>query len=526
MAIPTGTTARQLGAIARWTLAGVVIAGMLAWWWPGYRAWGATAAALAVVLTLWLLWRTVDADRSLPGHPVYGALLGPALILGWHLARTGFIPPSSDAPGLLGALNISTIYQMALLGLGILLVQSLLPRAAAHAGVLSVCGLAMIAGSAAAIFLGHPHTPVIRGALTMMGCSGIGVWLAPLWGVERGPSGDALTRPHPLHHPAVRCACLLVAAAAAAVLAISAPYETMLAACIAAIVVLLNGVIFHRSRRKLLAIGGALTVGAAVAAVFLRPALPNFGGVRDSWFGRGEEAFADVSAADSGFVVLAEMIGWAGVAWLTAGLGICIVGLMIRARSHPPADQARATAWTVATALASAAMLMPGGLFFPSATLAAALTWGLLPMMLGHTPRKRPGVLLLGATLAMMAMIGLSRTQGLPSWSAMALGGDKNFLHGPAGFLLAMIVAWLVGRRNVWLGLAGIAAVALAGGAAEWLQSMLVSWRGAETQDWVYHATGASLAVLPYLLAVGSRMCESPDARTPRDLDRETYGRL
>jgi hypothetical protein len=523
MAIPTGTTARQIGAIARWTLAGVVIAGMLAWWWPGYRAWGATAAALAVVLTLWLLWRIVLADRSLPGHPVYVALLGPALILGWHLARTGFVPAAPDAPGLAGALNISMIYQMALLAVGILLVQSLLPRAAAHAGVLSVCGLAMIAGSAIAIFLGRPHTHVIRGALTMMGCSGIGVWLAPLWGVPRQPSDDGPMRPHPLHHPAVRCACLLAAAGAVVVMAAFAPYETMLAACIAAVVVLLNGVIFHRSRRKLLAVGGALTAGAAVAAVCLRPALPNFGGIQDSWFGRGEQAFANVSAADSGFVVLADMIGWAGVAWLTGGLGICIVGMMIRARSHPPADQARATAWTVATALAGAAILMPGGLFFPSATLAAALTWGLLPMMLGRSPRKRPGVLLLGATLAMMGLIGLSRSQGLPFWSAMALSGDKNFLHGPAGFLLAMMVAWLMGARNVWLGLVGIAAVAAAGGAAEWLQSTLVSWRGSETQDWVYHAVGAAAAMLPYLLAVGSRLCESPDVRPKRDL--ETYGR-
>jgi len=304
-----------------------------------------------------------------------------------------------------------------------------------------------------------------------------------------------------------------------------APYYTMLAACVAAAVVLLNAVIFHRSRMRLLAIGAALTAGAAMAAVFLRPALPNFGGVQDSWFGRGEEAFGDVSASDSGFVVLAETIGWAGVAWVTIGLGVCIVGLMVRARSHPPADHARATAWTVATALTGAAMLMPGGLFFPSATLAAALTWGLLPMMLGRPPRRRPGILLLVATMAMMAMIGLSRAQGLPSWSSMALGADKNFLHGPAGFLLAMIVAWLIGCRNAWLGLAGIAAVALAGGAAEWMQSTLVSWRGSESKDWVYHAVGAAVTVVPYLLAVGSRLCESPDVRPPHDLSPEMYGR-
>ena len=50
MAIPVGTTSRQLEWLARWLLAGVVVLALLTCWWPGYRSWGTVVAAEAAVL--------------------------------------------------------------------------------------------------------------------------------------------------------------------------------------------------------------------------------------------------------------------------------------------------------------------------------------------------------------------------------------------------------------------------------------------------------------------------------------------
>ena len=100
---------------------------------------------------------------------------------------------------------------------------------------------------------------------------------------------------------------------------------------------------------------------------------------------------------------------------------------------------------------------------------------------------------------------------GLVFWVARAHGMDDTHMHAMAGFWLALSLVWLVGRRYWWAGLLGIGFAAGAGGAGEVLQ-IILSRRSAQVMDWQAHAVGCGIVVLPYMLAMGSRWCESPDA--------------
>lgn len=493
-------------------MAGVVIIGMLTWWRPGYLMWGALIAALAVVYTLWLIWRTSTGDRSVPGHLFHLVVLGPAAVLAWHTCFTGLSAERTDPSAVSGALNASMIFQLALLSLGVMLAQSLLPRAACRFGVLSVCGAAMMGGAAAAMIWGRAEAG--RSALAILGFAGVCVWLAPLWGVLR--QDDPEQPPHPLRRLSLRVICVAVAASGAGVLACVAPHEALLATGVVGATVFLAGLVFRRRRIILLVVGGFLAVAAAIAARLARSPVMSLEWIPVDWFGRGEKAFGEVYAGSSGLAILARAVGWSGLTWLVVGLAACTVWLMWHARKGHPGDRGRAVVWTSAAALAGCAMLAPAGPFIPAVTLAAALTWGLLPTMLGREPRGRPGALLLAGLLALMLLQGLARKGGLLSWGAAACGWSDSFLHAAAGLLLAMTLSWYMGARNTWLGVLGLALAVLGGGVGELAQGLL-SARGAELSDWVAHSLGVAVALPVYLLAVGSRWCESPDAAPKAD---------
>ncbi|MFW6133228.1 MAG: hypothetical protein ACOC8F_04970, partial [Planctomycetota bacterium] len=160
----------------RWATAGVYLVGMLCWWWPSYRAWGAMTVALLGLGALWVLWRIHTGDRTAPGHPAQLVLAGPMAVLGWHLARTG-LGASGDEPLAAAAVNVSAMWQLALVALGLVVTQSLMPRAA-RAAALSVCAAAMTAGAVAAGAWGQ--VAPVRSAVALVGFAGVAVWLAAL----------------------------------------------------------------------------------------------------------------------------------------------------------------------------------------------------------------------------------------------------------------------------------------------------------------------------------------------------------
>jgi hypothetical protein len=78
--------------------------------------------------------------------------------------------------------------------------------------------------------------------------------------------------------------------------------------------------------------------------------------------------------------------------------------------------------------------------------------------------------------------------------------------------MLSMTLAWMMGSRQLRWGLAAIVLAVLAGGAGEIVQYLTTTGRTVEWFDWGAHAAGSIAAVAPYLLCVGARQCESPDA--------------
>jgi hypothetical protein len=523
MAIPAGTTSRQLNAVARWALAALIVAVMLACWRPGYRPWGAVAAGILLLFILHLARRAHAGDRTVPGHPVHLALLGPAVVLAYHLAARAAAPQPHLKGAVAGAIELSMVFQLALLAAGVMLTQGLLPAARTRAAVPSVCGLAMMGGAAAAILSGHAAAG--RSAAALVGFAGVCVWLAPLWassarGGESVGGGDAGRRA--LRRPVVRAAYVVVATAPAAVIAWASPHEFLLAVGVTGASLVLGGCVFRRGRVAMLAGGGAAAAAAAVAEALVHRGACSFARIPPLWLGRGEEAFAHLylGAADSGAAVLGEVVGKAGMLWLLVGLGACLVWLLVSAgraaenKSAAHADSAsrgRAILWTAATVLATCALLAPGGPFIPAVTLAAAFTWGLLPTMLARPARPRPAALAVAAVVAVLLLLGLGRGSGLAYWSAGAYGLGEGFLHGVAGLVLAMTLAWALGSRRAWLGVAGVALAIAAGGAGEWVQGIITD-RRAELADWLAHALGGGVAAAVYLLAVGARWCESADA--------------
>jgi hypothetical protein len=241
-------------------------------------------------------------------------------------------------------------------------------------------------------------------------------------------------------------------------------------------------------------------------------------------WGVGEQAFRQVSAADSGVVVLAATLGWAPAACFVGGL-VVLAGCMLRhARAAHGGEQARAIVWTAAAGTAAAALLAPGGLFIPAVVLAFAFVWGLLPAMLGRQDSPRSGLYLLAAAAGLICLLGVVRQEGLLAWVTAAFGVGDTFVHVVCSLLLTLLLAWTLGSRRLGLGLLAIALVVVGGAMGEVIQELFTS-RGGELRDWVNDLIGCAIATPLYLLCLGARWCESPDARgcEPPSRDCNTF---
>ena len=461
---------------------------------------------LLAVLGLWLMWRTVADDRTVPGHPFHIVLLAPAGILAWHFIRHGLVAAPAGDGALSGALDLSMLLHLALIAGAVLLTQSLLPGAARHVVVLAMCGVAMMAGSAAAV--AWQQRVEARNALALLGFAGVAVWLSLLWGLA--PRRDVGPVPHALRRRDLRLGCIGVAAAAAGVFARTAPHATVWAGIVVGAALVLGAMFFPRRRILLLIVGGAFSAGGMVLLVTLGGPVVGADLVSGGWFGSGEEAFGRLSAESNGLALLVGTIGWVGCAWVLVGGALCTVWLLWRA-ARRGADQGRAVVWVAATGLAGSAVLVGGGAFIPTASLSAAFTWGMLPAMLGRKPRPRTGAMLLVPVILLMLLLGAARSDGLISWISEAMAWGDKLLHVVVGAVLAAVSAWLFGSKRWWAGPLAIAGAALLGGVGELVQAVS-GWRSAELADWAAHAAGSVVVAIPYLLCVGSGLCESAEA--------------
>ena len=499
MAIPEGTTARQIETLTRATLVGAIAVGMLTWWWPGSYAWGGLAGCLAVVLVLWLWRQTLADDRTVPGHPVHMVLLVPTGILAVHFFRTG-LGRSVSGGGMCGAIDASMIYQISLAALAVVMMQGLLSRTVSSGVWVSVCGLAMVVGPLIAMI---PQTAApIAEALAMQALAGAAVWLSPIWTAERacgaGRRGMVTVR-------------LAVAAAGVGAVLVIRPASAGVAGVVAAGGGILAGAVLSRIRvvRAVCWVAVAVSVSGG-AALCLDFAAAGPSGA-DFWIGRGERALMSVPQTASGVRVAVGAIGWVGALVTMAVAVVCLVWVTAGARGLGARRRVGVAAWTVAAVLGGASVVARGGAFLPSGLLAAALTWSMLPAAAGRRQRRRGGVVLLAAFLALAAMLGLGRNPGLAQWSVEAFGGSENMPHLPGGFLLATLLAWLVGRGRLLWGLGMIAAAAAAGGLAELIQGATAA-RGVEMTDWALHTAGCAAAGVMYVLCIAARGCESSRA--------------
>ena len=516
MAIPLGTTSRQLSTVARWVLAGVVMVAMLAGWWPGFAAWGTLIVAVLAVLIIWLMRHVVSGEQTILTQPALWPLLGPALILSWHFVRHSLYGHGGEVGPGAGELDISMLCHLALLAVSVMLCQSLLPRAAGHAEVLSACGASMMGGAAIAIVTGGAEFESLRMTLALLGLAGVGVWLSPLWGMSR--INIPLETPHPLHHPIIRAGVIVIAIAAAAGFAAASPSAATLAGGMMAVVLLISATIFSRFRLGIVLAGAALALAACVGAWRLGLSWPGLALNEAGPFGKGEAAFAQLSGRSAGITILARSVGWVGLLGFIGGLLGVLVLTLLQAGHRREGDQGRAIVWTLTVVLASAALLGVGGLFIPAVTVAVALTWGLMPRMLGRPRRERSGRILLLLTAAVLVGVGMARSAGLVTWSVARLSSQRAapmWSHAAAGLLLGLMFAWLLGGRKAWAGLIGVLLALAAGGAGEFLQYVCSPTRQAEWGDWLIHGAGCTAALLLYGLCIAARGCESADAVEP-----------
>ncbi len=523
--IPTGTTGRQLDALARWMLASLVVTAMLLWTRPTFAGWGALMMGLVATLVIYLMSRTVLADRRIPAHPVYMALVVPAALLGWHITRERFWGHSGQG-AVAGALNLSMLFHLCLFALTVMLSQSLLPKATRHVVVLLVVGGAMMLAPFAGGALYPEAFMVMRHASVFLGASGVCVWLSSLWGIGRGRSEEASDIQ--LRHGVSRWTVCIVAAIVSAGLVVISPKAALLAMTAMAVVAFVGGATFHHAR-WLTMVPLAVVAAAGSAAIWRdlwrQVQLLPFG--EFSVLGLGEQGLYHAQAGDSGPVTLGWVLGLAGLAWLAAGMLTAGGWLFARSYKRRDGDQGRVVIWTCAVFMASTALLAGGGFFAPAMTVAAGLTWGMYPQMINRNTRTVSGVSFLVVLVVLAASMAIAARPGLATWSAAAVTrsplADK-WLHGVAGGLLTLTLTWLMGARRLWLGLVAIALAALAGGQAEWAQKLFSS-RNVDMRDWQAHMIGVALAGGLYVLCMLSRGCESsrPDEWDQRERLSEKY---
>jgi hypothetical protein len=512
--IPVGTTGRQLDTLARWLLAGLVVVAMGLWARPTLAGWGALTMGLLATLLLYLLSRTLLGDTRLLVHPVHLALGVPAAVLAWQIIH-GRLWGQMGQGAVSGALNLSMLFHLWLFALMVLLSQSLLPKATRHVATLLIMGGAMML-TPFAVWSTHPEMfDPMRQSQVFLGLAGVCVWLSSLWGIGRGRSEETVDIQ--LRHIVSRWTVCLVAPIVLAGLAVLSPKSVALALTVMAAIALVGVATFHRPRVSLLLVLSLVVAGGTyLLSGDIRSHLVALPWRQFSLTGLGERGFYYTDAADMGLETLGWVLGYVGLAWLAAGTVGAGVWLFARSYKRRRGDQGRVVIWTCAAAMASLSLLAGGGLFAPAMTMAAGLTWGMYPQMINRNTRTVSGVVFLVVLLALAAAMALASRPGLATWGIAAVtrspAADK-WLHGGAGLVLGMTLAWLMGSRRMWLGVVGLALAALAGGQAEWLQ-MLLTRRNVDMRDWQAHLIGVTVAAGLYVLCILARGCESPDAST------------
>ena len=541
-----GGVARFCGIAAVLALALLTAASSAALLPASQRNWGAMVTAAVGLLCVWLIWRWGQ-----PRHRLLLPPLAPALAAGMLVLLAQLVAHPHAAEGgrliLLGRTDPGLLVRLGVLALLLAVVQDVLGGVGRAGAVLTLLGL-LLAGSASLELLAHHAVPQAP-AVAASGLCGAALLLVPLWlprvahvEVQHGHANSSVAMPPaemgataalfaavppvpqqeemprtthaarirrtqtsappdalPLLGRLERAARIIAAAFVTLLIAGSNPKAAPVAAAAlaaAASAVLLAGLAMpHRRARLVLA--AAMVLAGALAALWRMDAQP-FGPADGIALMPAGGALA-VSPEEPGLSTLARAGGWAGAMLLPAGAAAGVLAAARRSRPLGGADQSRAAAAGAVAAVATVALLVGGGLSAPPALLASAIGWGAFA-------RLAPPPRLALPRWALPALVGLGllvlglQTRGSSDGEArgsIRLLGDGG--HEAAGFVLSLLLMWLLRCRSWWSGPACAAAAAalLAGG--EPLQR-LFSHRTADWADVAADALGAGAAAGVFLL--------------------------
>lgn len=510
MAVPVGTTSRQIDATGRWIGGAGWALAALVLWRPSHAAWAAWMVLLAVMSCVWVLRRVTARTRTLTGHPLFVALVPPAAVLACHMVHR----EQGGAPTgrlITNALNVSILIQLALAALGLLLAQSVLAPALRRLWPRAGLGAIVMVGALATAT--DPLAYGMRASAVMAFLAG-GMILCSA--AAEGLDRLARRRPAARWRELLRTAPLAGWSLAVLVIAPQHPESALLGVVLA----LAGGGVTWLSRRRptvAVAVGPAgLAVVGVVAVLLAQPTGLAEAITAGGLLGRGERAFAMVTAADRGVTVLLVTLGYVPV---VVSAVISAVGLMVLLADHRQGHEAVSAApsvwWASACLMSVAAVLAPGGLFSPATNLLAVTVWGAAGTVFGCRRRPRSGLWALGAATCVFAMLALGGRTNLVSWSLGTLGMGDKALHVAVGLLLALLAGWQLGGGRAVRTAGVVCIVAAMGGVGEGVQWLLTD-RSVEWMDWAAHAVGAGGAGVLLLSALGALACESPDVSLPR----------
>jgi hypothetical protein len=407
------------------------------------------------------------------------------MVLCWHFLRHGLLPRSDAGRGDWGALDLSAIYQFALIALVGMLSQELFASLRARGVPTFLAGAGMVIGALAAALWGKA-TPV-QPPMTLLAFSGVGLWAAILYsGGYRPPkaAGPGPPPPHAMHRAAV-ASCVVLCGA----LWFLFPAQGVLAAALLGGAAWLGAICLGGTRLRAAAIAlAALALAAACLVAGMERVTHSISRLGETLgggaaLGIGEEAYAGPWESNLGPRLVALQIGWGGLAWL--GAGLLAAGVLALRRAKAAGEGAATVLRLWSAGLAMAALFSSSGLFVPAVSLAVGFTWGYL-----QAPGARPGHpwsgwVFLALLTALMFLLALAPAVGLLEWACDAYGMRDDFLHVVCGMLFTAVLAWQLGSRKIWKGLVGVGLAVAAGGAGELAQYFLTATRNAEWGDFL-----------------------------------------
>jgi len=495
--VPSGTNAAHLRTLGRGALLLTVVLAPVTLMWPSIEGWTALGVALAALLGLWLIDRSLTENTRVPGHWMHLALMSLWLLGTVHMFSDGMTPATTRPRPLAGQFEASLVTQAGLIAVVVLLAQDWLAGGAAPAIVTTAAGLAAVAAALLGLLIGTRSDSDLM--LAMMGWTGAAMICLPL-AARRQTAGEPLLR------RVERRGRLGVAVIAAAALSVLYPPSVVLVMAAAAATLLIASALIGRGAVRYLAVallaGGLAAAGARDLGWLPMPAWPR--GVA-GWVGHGGEALSDVTPWTSSLALLNGTVGAGGVAWLAACL---LIGLALAMRTAiRDGRHGRALLGGLTLVLVTTAWLAPGGLFSPGINVLFAALWALGPAALGRRSPQRRGWRVVAVAGALSIVLALVGRMGLLSWMAFSLGGSDTLLHLFVGWLVAQMLLWLLSGRPLAIPI-GVGLSVLAAAAGEVLQAVL-STRSAQWRDFIGHLVGTALAAMLYLLARLSLWSES-----------------